>query len=107
SGVGVPVHASGKDALRKLERGRLKLEDGDVAEFVARRIEELVVEDASRLARIGFAKDPLLFGVQIGLRGPTFDGVAQRLLPSVGLGQIILVEKKQAYRHHRSEEHTS
>ena len=59
-------------------------------------IEELVVEDAAGLAGTRLAEDPLLLGVQIGLRRTALDDVAQRLLPAVGLGQIVLVEEEQA-----------
>ena len=51
AGVGVPKDARGEDAPREREGGGVEFEDGEVGEFVAVRIEELVVEDAAGLAR--------------------------------------------------------
>ena len=68
-----------------------------LANSLRSRIEELVVEDAARLARLRLlADDPRLLGVQVGLRRAALDHVAQRLLPAVGLGQVVLVEEEQA-----------
>jgi len=67
------------------------------------RDRRLVVEDAAGLARARLAKNPLLLRVQKGLRRPPFDGAAQRLLPSIGLGQIVLIEEKQANRKGRGD----
>ncbi len=84
--------------MRRGERegGRIELEDREIGELVVVGIEELVVEDAAGLAGTRLAEDPLLLGVQEGLRRAALDDVAQRLLPAVGLGQIVLVEEKQA-----------
>jgi hypothetical protein len=59
-------------------------------------IEELVVKDAGGFAGVRLAEDPLLLGMQEGLRRAALDDVAQRLLPAVGLGQIELVEEEEA-----------
>jgi hypothetical protein len=75
----------------------IELEDGEVGELVAVGIEELVVEDAAGLAGLRLAEDPILLGMQNGLRRAALDDVAQRLLPAVGLGQIVLVEEEQAH----------
>ena len=94
--AGVPDGAGGEDAPREREGGGIELEDGEIGELVAVGIEELVVEDARRLAGVRLAEDPVLLGMEDGLRRAALDDVVQSLLPAVGLGQIELVEEKEA-----------
>ena len=46
------------------ERGRIKLEDGKIGKLLAVRIEELVVENASRFAGVRLAEDPVVLGMR-------------------------------------------
>src|ERR1035438_9210316 len=96
SGIGIPDGARSKDAPRERKGGGIELEKREIGELVAFRIEELVVEDAAGLAAARLSKDPILVGMQNGLRGAALDDVVQRLLPPVGLRQIELIEEKEA-----------
>src|SRR5208283_4587530 len=58
-------------------------------------VEELVVKDARGLSGTVRTEDPLLLGVQIGLRRTALDDIAQGFLPAVGLGKIVLVEEEK------------
>src|ERR1035441_4571748 len=97
AGSWVPEDAGGKDAAGEREGGWIELKDGEIGEFVADGIEELVVKDAGGLAGVRLAEDPFLLGVQEGLGRTALDDVAQRLLLAIGLEQIKLVEEEEAH----------
>ncbi len=95
----VPVDGGGEDAAGEVEAARLELEDGQVGEFVAVGVEELVVEDAGGLGigagAGGLAGDPLAVGAKEGLGGLAFDGGEKGFLAAVGVGEIGLVEDEE------------
>ena len=89
-----------------MEGPGVELEYGEVGKLVAVGIEEFVIENTPWLAgQWLLSEHPFLLGMQVGLRGPALDLVAQRLLLAVGLGQIVLVEQKQHHRQHRGHGH--
>ena len=100
----LPVGVGGEDPPRDGEGLGIELEDGEVAEGVLCRIEELVVENAAGLAGLLQAEDPLLAGVLEGLRRLALDDVAEGFLTAVGLWQIDLVEGKERCRQQRGDD---
>ena len=91
-----PVGALGVDSLSDGEVGGVDLKNGEVGELIAVWVEELVVVDVVMLA-----ENPASIGTQISLCRLPFDLVVQRLLALVGMGQVKLIDKKQARRQHR------
>jgi len=83
----LPVGAGGEDSAREGEVLRVEFEDGEVGEAPLSGIEELVIEDASGLARLLPAEDPFPVWPQEGLRRLALDDAAQRFLPAVGAGE--------------------
>ena len=53
------------------------------------------------LARTRLAEHPLLFGVQEGLWRVTLDSAAQRFLPAIRAGQVVVVKDEQANGQNR------
>ena len=96
AGFRLPEDASGKDAAREREARGVELEDREIGEFAAIPIKELVLENASRFSGAGLPKYPFLLWMQEGLRRSALDDAAQCLLALVGLGQIELIEEKEA-----------
>ena len=96
--LSIPDSASRKYAPRERKGGGIKFKEREICEFVAFGVKKLVVEDAVGLSRMRLAEYPVLFGAQDGLRRFALDDVAQSLLPAVGLGQIVLIEKEEADR---------
>ena len=103
--IGVPEDALGEDAASKRESCGIELEDGEVGEFVAIAVEELVIKDAAGLTGARMAEDPGLLGMKDGLRRAALDDVAQLLLAAIGLGQVELVEQEEADGENRGDRH--
>jgi hypothetical protein len=89
------VSGGGEDAFGNGEGSRVELEDGNIAEGVDVGVEVLVVKDAVGAAWVLLTEDPLTAGMLEGLGGFAFDDVAQRFLPTIGLGQVQLVEHEE------------
>ena len=81
------MRARGMDTAGELKRCGIELKDGDSAEAVGVRIEDLVVVNL-----VGLAKNPLAIGLQVGLRRLALDLVAQDLLAPVGVRNVGLIE---------------
>ena len=121
--AGVPLGGGGKDAALQGEGYGVELEDGEVCEDVPVGIEELVVENAGglvgavagcsrvrdrilgqvdgggdrerRLLRKALAGDPLAIRTKKGLGRAALNDGEERLLPSIGRGEIELVEGEE------------
>ena len=97
----LPEGAPGVDPPRHLELGRVELEDGQVGEDVAVRVEEAIVVDAARLT-----ENPLAVGPQVGLRRPALDLVAVGVLALVERGKVSVFEHEHSRAEHsRRNEH--
>src|SRR5438105_1485939 len=83
----LPMRFRSKDAARDAEGLWVEFEHRDVRKVVLVGVEEFVVVDI-----VALPEDPLSVRAEERLRRFALDGVAERLLPLVRIGQVKLVE---------------
>ena len=91
-----PLRAVCENTALHLEADGIEFDHAEAAEEFLRGIEDVVVVD------LGVVPENPALRASVGLGGPAFDLVAQRVLALVGVGKISVVEDEESAGQHNT-----